>query len=123
MAVHESVMPAGERTRPPGAPRALAALALWILPVGAFGCGERLDCSQDCNCKKRGMCEAEKGRCIAGEDRHCRAADVCAVMGKCGAKDGKCVAVRPEDCTASEFCKKSGLCRLDGDACVRAVEP
>jgi hypothetical protein len=105
--------------------RALAALTLAVLGVGghALGCGDRLDCSQDCNCKKRGMCEAEKGRCVAGTDRHCRSADVCAVMGKCGEKDGKCVAVRPEDCTASEFCKKAGLCQLDGEACVKARGP
>ena len=73
-------------------------------------------CAASEDCARRGLCTEYAGRCMAGSDAECRAAEVCGI-GRCTAWGGRCILGSRDDCRFAAGCS-SGRCEVVHGACV-----
>jgi hypothetical protein len=75
-------------------------------------------CASEYECRK-GYCTAKDGTCIRASASDCERSDDCRERGACGWEQGRCIATEA-GCRASEQCKSLKMCTLGDGYCTSA---
>ncbi|MBI4705163.1 MAG: hypothetical protein HY744_28990 [Deltaproteobacteria bacterium] len=101
--------------------RATARRAWRVLAPGWLvfaACGRlRGDCDQSEDCRERGLCTEQQGKCVAASDDDCKQAKICRTDGRCTWHRDHCLAGSDADCQRSKRCLTFGECRVEGRGC------